>query len=200
MKKLIGLFIVVIIFSFASVAEAESEWRGVEIMTTVSAQIELTPRLALQGTVAHFYAPLSHINMFFSYFGVSAELFDWYRVSIFVGAVINFPQEYVNAFDFSIWNMLIFLDGGLTIFIESDMIFSSEGYDYYGFYALNFNFNFNRAWLNIGAHIEQVNMLSVVGPQAGITVGPWHGEIQYNIGMQEENFGYAIRVVNALNF
>ncbi len=90
-----------------------------------------------------------------------------------------------------------FWEGNLVLFANLHMFVASDSLTYFGVYSADWA-RYN--WINLGFRAEQVNDTVAFGPRVGLTVGPYHFEIQYHVGVQEENRGQTLRFLYYLVF
>lgn len=197
MKKLILALSIVLVATLTSISEgANFPWQGAQIQTAIGGSVPLHGEtISIRASGALFAVPVNKTIMFFAYGGPLFAPVDWFWIAPQIGYAANWlPTDAGIA---SIWVGFAFFDGRLTIFTENEAIFNHKKADYYGYHAVDYN---PLDWVNIGIQAEAVNRLVMFGPHVGFSKGPFHFELQWYAGVQEENAGHAVRIFSSLFF
>ena len=197
MKKLVIICLIYLILPISASAKHFS-WQGAQVQTVAGGGIELIEKtLTLRGSATYFWVPEKGVNMFFTYFGPKWQIADWIWVAPLVGLAGNWTLSGKVAADLSLWTGLSFFDSQLTVFLEGEAIVNEDQQDYYGYYSIDYN---PLSFFNVGVQGEQVNEGIQFGPHVGFSKGPWHFEVQYYAGLQDVNYGHAVRIFTLLFF
>jgi len=175
---------------------AELPWQGAQIQAGIGGSIPVHGEaIALRASGMLFTVPENKLIMFFSYAGPVFAPVEWFWIAPQIGYAANWMET--DAGIGSVWIGFSFFQGKLTIFTENEAIFNHKKADYYGYHAVDYN---PLDWVNAGIQVEAVNRLATFGPHIGFSKGPWHFEVQWHVGAQEENLGHAVRIFTCLNF
>jgi len=197
MKKLVLCFFIFTALCLTARAEAAKfPWNGAQIQAGIGGHVPVYGEaVALRASGMLFTVPENKLIMFFAYAGPVFSPADWFWIAPQVGYAANWMET--DAGIGSVWIGFSFFRGQLTIFTENEAIFNHKKADYYGYHAVDYN---PLDWVNVGVQIEAVNRLATFGPHVGFSKGPWHFEVQWHAGAQEENIGHAVRIFTCLNF
>lgn len=196
-----GALLTALMMLSASEARAEFPWQGAQIQTVINGEAPLSlleGRLSVFGSATHFWVPSGDANFVFTYMGPKLKAADWFWVAVpLLGVAANWTEDGGDALIVSLWSGMSFLDGRLTVFLEGERYFNPDQQDLYGYQSVDYAIY---GPLNLGVQAEEVNQLATFGPHIGITKGPWHGEVQYHAGVQEDNRGHTVRIFTGLSF
>ena len=194
------LIVVLCIVSFTRPVSADespfSRWNGMQFQTNLGGRLGLVDTLTGVTTLNHFHLPEADFSQLFWYTGVDWKPTDWLSVSPRVGMTAKFSADGQDMFLASLWLTLTPVDY-FSVFVEGDFYLNDDQYDYYGYYALDF---LTGSLFNVGFQAEEVNRLVIFGAHVGTSVGVWHIEVQYYTGLQAENYGHSVRLLNVITF
>ena len=127
--------------------------------------------------------------MYFHYLGPGVLVTSRWWVSPRVGLVLNWNDPDGSTPMGSLWQFVSVAGGKLTFFVETTVIHVNDHADYLGVYQADMRAD----WMNVGAHLEQVNDGITVGPHAGVKLSEHLStSVQYHLDM---NGGHAVRAV-----
>lgn len=184
--------------STAALAQTfELRWNDIQTATMIGGGVPLNKAgtVDLEGYFMTFWIPGNGTTMTFLYLGPGFKVNDWLFVSPEIGLAGNWVDGNKAAIMLSNQAMVNFLDGQIDGFFEADVLLYPGQIDYYGFYKLNWN---PTDFLNVGAHVEQINLEFGFGPHVGIKKGPWRLEVQHFTDLTLQ--GHGVRIVNKLLF
>lgn len=176
-RKLCGIVVVFALIFLPQIADAENRlWDSTQLMASLSISEEIVQDISIVGNVTVLWDSASGNVIGLWYFGGSFRLGSWYTINILANVAGGFPSEDVWSFGVSIWQDFNFLNGLLTAFVETDMLFYSDGYVFVGIYALNIH---PLEMVNLGFRAEQIDGSLAIGPVVGFTESFFHIEFQH---------------------
>lgn len=119
----------------ASTVRAD-EWQGFQTITAIQGDtsLEKTERVHLRASAHLFWEPATGVHLFFFYVGPRLVPADWFSISPQVGVAGRWAPGNESAFLASVWTKFTLLEGGLIVFLESDVYLAANVHDYYGYY------------------------------------------------------------------
>lgn len=195
-KSIFALSLATILSIPAVIQAADFPWNGAQIQAGIGGHVPLRGEgIAFQASGMIFTVPENKMIVFFSYAGPVFAPVEWFWIAPQIGYAANWMET--DAGIASVWMGFSFFEGQLTLFTENEAIFNHKRADYYGYHSVDYN---PLDWVNLGIQVEAVNRLATFGPHIGFSKGPWHFEVQWHAGVQEENLGHGIRIFTCLNF
>ncbi len=174
-KLIVGLVLVMsLLFTENALADNDSIFDGVELNISLSVDTYIQSQLAISGQVVILWNTLGDSAVVIIYNGVRFDVVSWYSLYVRFGITANRPSD-LFGFDISLRHDLSLLNNVISFSFQTDMIFHSEGYTYYGFYRLSVDCG----PLDLGVDAEQIDSSVYFGPHLGFDLGPIHTEIQY---------------------
>ncbi|NQV11732.1 hypothetical protein HQ524_00050 [Candidatus Uhrbacteria bacterium] len=178
------------------------EWTGLEVLTKASGELEVTEHVGARGEADGFFVPSKKFVMGFFYLGPTFSPPSTKNFSIWVSPQVVFPLgkfDETDAIGPSLWINMKFLEGKFSLFLLGDVYFPFDGgrASYFGAYSLD---GHPAEWFNFGWHVEQVDLHALTGPHVGTTFGPAHFEVQWYVGMEEDQAVTTLRLVMGLDF
>ncbi|MEA3272311.1 MAG: hypothetical protein U9P90_01425 [Patescibacteria group bacterium] len=198
MRSFVGLALISGMLVFSSVANAEEreyDWHGPEIDLYFNFSFPIEENSLFLLSLEGFGVCDTGYVVSFARFGVSQRFAEWYTISALIGMAGNMPIDRTS-FMIGFSNNFSFASGDFTLLINPNALVAHDVLMYFGVYALDFHWN----GVNMGMRAEQVNTGITFGPRVGYTVSVWHFEVQYHMGVQEENYGHTVRFVYGLSF
>ncbi|MEY4723434.1 MAG: hypothetical protein RLZZ324_947 [Candidatus Parcubacteria bacterium] len=174
------------------------DWSGTEVIAHVSGDLPFKDSpFGLRVHATRFMIPSKDVSLSFFYVGPTwtgqAGGFSLW-VSPQFATSLGFLTS--DAFGPALWSQLDYA-GKANLFMDLEHYSGLHGGNaWYGLYSGNWT---PASWFNLGAQAEHVDLGLHVGPHVGMTVGPFHGEVQYYYGAINDTAN-ALRLVTALRF
>lgn len=201
MKSAVVFLLIVAVVAAAQAKEFE--WQGVQTLALIGGEVPVVEdKLSFRSSVSYFWIPGDGTQLFFSYIGPRCTVKKWAKKDSFwlapqVGVAGNWAEDGSDSVILSLWSGISFLEGKASLFLEGEGYLNPNQKDHYGYGSFNYS---PSGFLNVGVHTEQVNGKVSFGPHIGIARGPWHTELRYFAGFQEDNRGQTVRMVTAFSF
>lgn len=195
-------------FTFCTLVSSEVKakdfaWQGTQIQLASVGTLNLNESgsVQLRGQFTGFFVPSSDVVMAFLYVGPVFNIHEAFWVAPQLGSAHGWFPKGQDAADFSVWLGGTLANGWFSYFVESDLITEFSTVEYYGYYAVDLNTQ--RLPFNHGLQGEQANGGIMFGPHTGYTIAgqnmSLHLELQYYVGVQDDNFGHAVRAFLAIS-
>lgn len=178
-------------------AEAE-EWSGTQVVTAVSVERPITAALGVQAFVSRFSVPSTGEGLTFVYAGPTLTFTrGGFQVWAAAQVVGGFGYWDHDGFGPSLWLRLS--RGEASLFAEFERWEEVDGdrHLWYGLYAADWN---AVPWLSLGAQVEHVDANFHGGPHVGLSQGPVILQLQYHLGLTDDDQTNAARVFILASF
>ena len=193
-----GMLILVLVFSvffgIQTIHAKELTWTGTQTLTSLGAEIPLSGKNFFRTSIHYFWTPeIGHEkDMVAVYTGPKMRSENMW-VAPQIGFMGNWMEEGKDALILSVWSGGSW--GKFSAFLEVEVYLAQNNpVDFYGCYFFNYD---PMATLNVGWHVEEVNLKFSTGPHIGITKGPIHFELQYYIN---PDLNHTVRIVTGVGF
>lgn len=180
--------LVVIISVMAATSVIASDWQGVEVLSEIGGNTQLSGQISLQGIWQHteVLSRQQVSNIF--YVGPKVAVLSGITLAPLVGVISDWNGR--DAGLVTLW--ADWSSSGLGVFVEGDVYLYQEP-AYYGFYSFDCSIF---KTVTIGGFLEQSGLDFNAGPRLGFGNKPWRFVAQVHLGKS----GYHIRFVSALSF